>query len=220
MHEATDIVKARGVVAGGLSVDTSKDLRMRLELDMLGVPYKYVTGYRSSSTSRLALQKGEINLTSESPPSYRSVVVPSLVNTGIAIPVFYDAYYGGGAFEPSPQVDGLDLLPFHELYRKIKGVPPSGLLWENYRAITASDGSMQRMIVLPPGTPPAAREALAAAVAAINADKEHAAEAMSTIGFVPDWQTGPDLAATVRRLLTVAPEVRSFLTDYMKAANK
>jgi len=220
MHGPTDIVKARGVIAGGLSVDTSKDLRMRLALDMLGVPYKYVTGYRSSSTSRLALQKGEINLTSESPPSYRAVVVPSLVATGVAIPVFYDAYYDGGAFEPSPQVDRLDLLPFHELYRKIKGVLPSGVSWENYRAITASDGSMQRMIVFPPGTPPAARDALAAAIVEINADKEHAAEAMSSIGFVPEWQTGPDLDRTVRKLLNVPPEVRAFLADYIKAANK
>src|SRR5580698_2237949 len=40
LRSATDIVKAEGLVAGGLSVDTSKDIRMRLALDMLGVKYK------------------------------------------------------------------------------------------------------------------------------------------------------------------------------------
>ena len=55
---------------------------MRLALDMLGVPFKYVTGYRSSPPARLALQKGEINMFSELPPSYRSVVEPGLVKTG------------------------------------------------------------------------------------------------------------------------------------------
>src|SRR5262245_24775747 len=45
MKEATDIVKAKGLIGGGLSVDTSKDLRMRLAFDMLGIPYKYVTGF-------------------------------------------------------------------------------------------------------------------------------------------------------------------------------
>ncbi len=49
MNDPTDIVKAQGVVGGGLSAETSKDLRMRLGLDMLGVPHKYVTGYRSSA---------------------------------------------------------------------------------------------------------------------------------------------------------------------------
>src|SRR5262245_25274268 len=89
MKQPSDIVKAQGLIAGGLSIDTSKDLRLRMGLDMLGVPpYKYVTGYRSSPPARLALQRGEINMFSESPPSYRAVVEPQLVKTGVAIPVW------------------------------------------------------------------------------------------------------------------------------------
>ena len=61
IKEATDIIKARGVVAGGLGAENSKDLLLRLGLDMLGVPYKYVTSYRGSSAARLALQQNEIN---------------------------------------------------------------------------------------------------------------------------------------------------------------
>ncbi len=55
----------------------SKDLLIRLTLDMLGVPYKYVTGFRSSAPARLALQRGEINFFSESSPSYFGVVEPT-----------------------------------------------------------------------------------------------------------------------------------------------
>src|SRR6266852_5510628 len=94
----TDIVKAKDLVVGGLSVDTTKDLRLRLGMDMLGVPFKYVTGYRSSPAARLEFQRGEINFFSESPPSYRGVVDPSLVQTGQAIPIFYDAGYDGQKF--------------------------------------------------------------------------------------------------------------------------
>src|SRR6476469_4683430 len=90
LKEPADIMKAKGVIAGGLSADTSKDLRLRLGLDMLGVPFQYVTGYRSSPAARLALQRGEIHMFAESPPSYRSVVVPQLITSGIAIPVWYD----------------------------------------------------------------------------------------------------------------------------------
>ena len=79
IKDATDIVKARGVVAGGLGAENSKDLLLRLGLDMLGVPYKYVTSYRGSSAARLALQQNEINFYAESPPSYRAVVEPTLV---------------------------------------------------------------------------------------------------------------------------------------------
>jgi tripartite-type tricarboxylate transporter receptor subunit TctC len=220
MKDATDIAKAQGVIGGGLSVETPKDLRMRLALDMLGVPFKYVTGYRSSPPARLALQKGEINMFSESPPSYRSVVEPGLVKTGLAIPVFYDAYYNGGPFHGPSQMEGLSILPFHELYRKIKGTLPSGQLWDNYSAITAADGTMQRTIVFPPGTSQAARAALAAAVVRLGEDKAHAEEAMKSIGFVPDWETGADTSQRARAVMSIDPAVRSFLAGYIKAANK
>ena len=218
LKDAIDIVKAQGLIVGGLSVDTSKDVRTRLALDMLGVPYKYVTGYRSSAPARLALERGEINIFAESTPSYRSIVVPGLIDTGRAIALWYDS---GDFSKPSSQMAGLPILPFDALYRKIKGAPPSGPLWDNYRAINSIEGAMLRMICFPPGTPREAREALATAVAALNTDKDHAAEAMNTIGFVPEWAVGPpDVNQTVREVLAMPPEVRGFIADYIKAANK
>jgi tripartite-type tricarboxylate transporter receptor subunit TctC len=217
MKAATDIAKAQGLIVGGLSVDTSKDVRMRLALDMLGVKYKYVTGYRSSAPARLAFVRNEISIFSESTPSYRSIVVPDLIDTGQAIPVWYDA---GDFSKPSSQMAGLPILPFDALFQKINGAPPSGALWDNYRTINAIEGAMLRMICLPPGTPAAARDALAAAVVALNADKDHAADAMATIGFVPEWQVSPDLTRTVRSVLAMPQTVRSFIADYIKAANK
>lgn len=217
LKAAADIVNAQGLVAGGLSVDTSKDIRMRLALDMLGVKYKYVTGYRSSAPARLAFEKGEINVFSESTPSYRSIVIPDLVTPGKALPLWYDA---GDVKHPSSQMAGLPILPFEELYRTLKGAPPSGALYDNYSAINAIDGAMLRVICFPPGTPAAARDALAAGVAALNGDKDHADEAMRTIGFVPQWDIGADIDGEVQSVLAMPPAARRFLADYIKAANK
>jgi hypothetical protein len=72
---------------------------------------------------------------SESPPSYRSVVVPQLITPGIAIPVFYDEIA-----DPPPaskQLEGLAIPSFPQLYKKIKGTPPSGELWNAYRTLFA-----------------------------------------------------------------------------------
>src|SRR5712691_12136659 len=121
IKHATDIVKAKGVVAGGLGAENSKDLLLRLVLDMLGVPYKYVTSYRGSQAARLALQQNEINMYAESPPSYRAVVEPSLVRDGSAIGIWYDANPGVEIGHPARQVEGLALLSFTELYKAIKG---------------------------------------------------------------------------------------------------
>jgi tripartite-type tricarboxylate transporter receptor subunit TctC len=220
IKEATDIVKAQGLVAGGLSADSSKDLLMRLTLDMLGVPFKYVTGYRSNQNARLALQQGEINFFAESPPGYRSVVEPSLVKSGQVIPLYYDPGWNGESISVPKQIEGLAILPFQELYRKIKGTAPSGKLWDVYLSSLAINAAMQRLVVLPPGSPPAAVEALRAAVTGLDDDADFAQDAMSALGYVPSYEAGPQTNRQVRTALTVSPEIRAFVLDSIKNAKK
>jgi putative tricarboxylic transport membrane protein len=220
LKQPTDIVKAKGLIVGGLSVDTPKDLRLRLAMDMLGIPYKYVTGYRSSPAARLAFQRGEINFFSESPPSYRGIVDPSLVQTGQAIPIFYDPGFDGQKFFVPEAIQGLAILPFHELFQKIKGTMPAGQLWDIYKAIIGADGIIQRVIVMPPGVPQAAVDAVRAAIPRVNADKAYAEEAEKAFGFVPLWSAGPDTPKVAQAALSVPPQVRTFLTDYMKNVPK
>jgi tripartite-type tricarboxylate transporter receptor subunit TctC len=215
-----DIVKAKGLIAGGLSADTSKDLRLRLALDMLGVPYKYVTGYRSSPPARLALQRGEINMFSESPPSYRAVVVPELINSGLAIPAFYDEVTEQTAPALQRQLEGLNIPSFPQLYRQIKSVPPSGELWDAYRVLFEMNSTLLRVIALPPGTPPAAAAALSRAIERVNHDKDFAAEAMKVMEFVPEYETAPDMSQKVRAMLVTTPEMRNYINTYMRNVPK
>ena len=65
----------------------SKDLRMRLGSTCWACRTSTSPAIARAPPARLALQRGEIHMFSESPPSYRSVVVPQLVTPGIAIPV-------------------------------------------------------------------------------------------------------------------------------------
>jgi tripartite-type tricarboxylate transporter receptor subunit TctC len=220
IKEPADIVKATGLIAGGLSIDTSKDLRLRLGLDMLGVPFKYVTGYRSSPPARLALQRGEINMFSESPPSYRAVVEPSLVKIGQAIPVWWDETNTADPPPPQKQMEGLAIPSFPQLYKRVKGTLPSGKLWEAYRTLFDVNSTLQRMIVLAPGAPRAAYDALGKAIERLNHDPDFAAEAQKTIEFVPDYPTGPDMSATVRAMLQATPEMRAFINDYTRNVPK
>ena len=218
MKEATDLVKATGLVSGGLGADNSKDLLIRLSLDMLGVPFRHVTGYRSNNTARMALQQNEINFFAESPPGYRSMVEPNLVKNGQVIPTYYDPGWNGESLTVPKQVEGLSVLPFQALYQKVKGQPPSGQLWDVYLASLAINSAMQRLLVLPPGTPPAALDALRAAIQQLNNDKAFAEDALKTVGFVPEYATGPDTNRQVRQALAVRPEVRAFVADYVKKA--
>jgi hypothetical protein len=97
---------------------------------------------------------------------------------------------------------------------------PSGRLWDAYRTVLTINGAMQRQIVLPPGAPPVAVAALRAAVLRLNGDKEHAEEAVRTIGYVPEWMAGPDTNAEVRAAITISPEMRAFIADYVRRGVK
>ncbi len=212
-----DLGKATGIIAGGLSADSAKDLMIRLTLDLLGQKYKYVTGYRGSNGARLAMQQKEINFYSESPPSYRTVVMQSLVSKGDAIGLFYDPGWDGKTFSRSKQIDGLPIKSFPDLYREIKGELPKGPLWEMYLTALQLTGEVFRVASLPPGSPKAAVDALRAAIIRLAADKEFAEEAMKAFSYVPEYVAGPDTAERVRRMIDTSPALRRQVSDYVKA---
>ena len=80
-----DIMKTKGFTLLGLRSRSSLDLRERLVLDMLGLKYKYVTGYRGTSKARVAVLQGEGDYLTESQPSFRAKVIPTLIKPGKAI---------------------------------------------------------------------------------------------------------------------------------------
>ena len=166
------------------------------------------------------MQTGEINFYSESPPSYRGVIEPSLVAKGEVIPVFYDPNYDGEKFVDTNQMRGVDVQTFPELYKQIKGKMPEGELWEMYKRVIALNGAMQRMIVLPPNSPPEAIKALRAAVDKLNTDKEYGEDATKTFGFVPEWTAEADVSERVRKALVLPASIKEFMHAYIKNAPK
>ena len=143
-----------------------------------------------------------------------------MTEKGLVVPVWYDPNYDGESFSGPKVMEGSAVLPFQEFYRKVKGALPSGELWDVYRTNLAVDSAMLRLIAMPPGSPPAAVDALRAALARLNNDKDYAEEAMKIIQFVPQYETGPDINARVRKRLEVKPEVRRFVAEYIRSARK
>jgi tripartite-type tricarboxylate transporter receptor subunit TctC len=220
MNAPVDIARAKDLVAGGNGVHNARDLLIRLSLDILGVPHRYVTGYRSGQTARLALQRNEVNFYAEPASAYRGAVEAQVIQPGIAIPVYVDPIYNGETLSNSPQVEGLAIPAFQDLYRSVKGAPPSGQLWEVYLSALALTSAMGRLIALPPQAPEAAVTALRQATARLNNDPAFAEDSLKALGFVPNFVTGADTNRLARQTLTVRPETRAFVADYIKRVNK
>ncbi len=213
MKTARDLMKAQNLVVGGLGPDAPKDMSMRLTLDMLGVKYKYVTGYNSSAQANLALQRGEINYYAESPPDYNSKVLP-LVHEGKFIPAYYDPGYDGVSFNTPRQMKDVTAPPFQDFYQSIHGKAPEGPLWEAYKTLLTVNGAAYRLLALPPGAPAEARDILRKAVMALNDDPDYAAEARRVMGDLPEYVSSGDLNEAVAKALSVKPETLKFMQDF------
>ena len=217
IKSAIDVVKGENIVVGGLQRDGPKDMAMRLTLDMLGARYTYVTGYNSSAQAMIALQRGEISYYADSPPLYKTKIEPQ-VKDGALIPVFYDPNFDGKDFTVPAYMKEYAIAPFHEVYRKIKGTMPSGELWELYKSILLVNGTMYRLIALPPGAPRDAVNALRAAVVALAADEAYTDEVLKVMGDAPEYVTRPTLNDDVRAALSISPELKAFMDAYGKRA--
>jgi tripartite-type tricarboxylate transporter receptor subunit TctC len=213
------VVGGENIVVGGLQRDGPKDVAMRLTLDMLGAHYRYVTGYNSSAQAMIALQRGEINYYADSPPLYKTKIEP-LVKAGSLMPVFYDPQYDGHEFAVPLYMRSYSIKPFHELYKSIKGTMPSGQLWEAFKSLLLTNGTMYRQIVLPPGAPQAAVTTLRAAVAQLANDQDYIAEANKVMGEAPEYVTSASLNDDVRKALSISPELKAFMDAYGKSQPK
>ena len=219
IKQPADILKAKGLVSGGIAATTGRDLAIRLTLDILGVPFRHVTGYRSGERVQLAIQRGEVNFSAATTPGYRGTIEPTMVKQGSVIPLFVDPMWDGRTFSNSKQVEGLSIEPYQEFYKRVKGgASPSGIKWETYLSLTTLNGMMQRLFALPPGAPPAAVAALRAALGRLEHDKAFAADVIKTIGYVPEYEAGPDTNERVRAALGVRSEIREFVAGYIKAS--
>jgi tripartite-type tricarboxylate transporter receptor subunit TctC len=222
IKKAEDIMKTNGFTVGGSSVYSQLDLEKRLMLDLLGLKYQYVTGYRGASKTRVALMQNEIQFSSESQPSFRSKVIPTLVEPGTVTPLFYHPLDDGNQVISSPDdVKGLGILGFHEFYEKVKGKKPSGIKWKALRSILRFAGSAIRTLVLPPGSSQSSVNTLRKAVAALARDPAYAADAKKSIGFVPRFRIGAEAEELIRVSTRLEPDVVAFLKEYVaKAKNR
>jgi hypothetical protein len=216
---AADFLKAKKFKAGGLAVTSSKDVRFRLSLDILEADYAYVTGYSSNSIARAAVQRDEIQFFVESLPAYRSIVEPTMVKTGMVIPLYYtDVVALGGKVRSSEDIP--ELMNFHQFYKQVRGREPPGMKWEALKLANISGTNMLRLAVLPPGSPPEALEALREGFASMARDPKFLKDAEKTIKFQPKYTIGEDAEKLFNEASQAPAEMKKFINDFIAGARK
>jgi tripartite-type tricarboxylate transporter receptor subunit TctC len=215
IQDAKDILKAKGLKVGGLSLNSAKDVRFRLQLDILGVPHQYVTGYNSNSDARLAVERNEIQFFTEGTPGYRSQVQPRMVKEGVVMPLYADELVTvDGEFRPSAEVP--DIPSFSQLHQQIFGKLGSGPLWETLKTINLTH-AMQRYAKVAPNTPPEAVAALRQGFSQMIKDQEFIQEFKRITRSDPHFQVGGEADKLINKLVQAPPEVKNTIRKYTES---
>jgi tripartite-type tricarboxylate transporter receptor subunit TctC len=143
------LTPAKPIVIGGFTRESNKDLSLRTALELLGMPYRYVTGYSGEADLRIAVQRDEINYTSEGLTGY-TMGGAQMARDGVVVALYQDGLAGPeGDIIRDPRTN---LPSFREFFRAAKQAEPAGPLAEAFK-ISGAVRSLGRFVVAPPKTP-------------------------------------------------------------------
>lgn len=130
-----DLMSAGGIVVGGRAPSSPLDLYSNLPLHILGIKYRYVSGYTAQNKMLAAIRSKEINTITTGDPGYEAFYKPTLLKSGEATALFYHSPFDYETGEPLPVGDRFptSLHSFSDYYRSVKGKDPSGPLWQAYK---------------------------------------------------------------------------------------
>jgi hypothetical protein len=182
-----------------------------LGLEVLGAEFQAIVGYEGKSDTRLALERGEINVDEQTTPLYLTSVTP-LVEEGTAVPLFSQGLMDGDELVRDPAAP--DVPTVAEVYEAIHGTPPSGPAWDAYVASIRAIGNGGKILMIHSDTPDEARAALTAAIDEMVADPEFLAAASALLeGY--GFNTGESLAASVAGIADTDPATLQWLRDLL-----
>ena len=214
-----DLVKAPDVIFGGISARTIRVLATMIQLDMLGVNFRLIPGYRGSGKLRAAIQNGEVQMGNDAAHAYLNRVVPTMVQNGTVIPVWQiPSMDASGKLVKSPLLP--DMPSFSDVYRQVKGKDPSGIEWEAVKNLVKFGQTVQHMYFGPPGMNEEAATAFRAAFMPAMTSAAYKADAMKTVKYVPapaDYKRATEVLSANQE---TPPEVVEFFKSYVAKHTK
>jgi tripartite-type tricarboxylate transporter receptor subunit TctC len=214
LQEPKDFVKAKSIFLAGYSRASSHDTRLRLAMEIFGLPYTVVTGFPGTAQINKAMLQNEINLTGSSLPGYMTQVAPQIIGTGVGMPLFqYPVVGKDGAPAGNPALERQGLETMDKVYQKAFGKKPSGPKWEALLLMSDIGTQMQRGIMLPKTAPKEGVEALRAAFNALAKDEAFIEDYKKVASEEPDLVRAEDLEPLFARMSAVDPAIRKVLKE-------
>ncbi|MBA2777538.1 Bug family tripartite tricarboxylate transporter substrate binding protein [Billgrantia kenyensis] len=211
IDDPADLLEAQGRLTKGIT-DPVGLLESLVALEMFELNYRAVPGYSGRGDTRIAFERGELMINTQSTPAYLNSVQP-LVDEGVAMPLYAIGFIDG---EGNPQRDPAvpDMITAPELYEQIHGEMPSGTIWEAFKVTVPLVQNTRGTVWVHGDIPDEAMAALQEGVEAMINDPEFQ-EASANIleGYEIMW--GDDLGQIKASMDAASPEVLDYLRDML-----
>ena len=215
MKTVDDIVKVELFNIGGRTADRELDLAGNLALDIMGVRYRYIPGFRGMAKIKPALLGNEVQAGHSGYTGFHKFFRDGVIKEGKALALWYHSYFdiNGNALT---NADITEFDAFHVVYKRVHGKMPSGDKWEAYKWLRSNISPMSQTLFTPKGTPQAAIDALRAAYAKLKDDPDFNRDIKKITGiaftFVP-FDQGAKILKTFRN---VSPEILAVFKEMAK----
>ena len=214
-----DLVKSKKLKYGGLSPEHSRMLLTMQAMDLLGMKYKFVPGYRGSGKIRAAYFRGEVNLASEAAHAYLKRIVPQIDAKNKGFGAFHIPILAkDGSLIKNPLVPNVP--SFFEVFKQVKGGRPSGQVWEVMKVLIKIDQTVQHVYLGPPGMNKMAAAAFRKAFMPALSSAAYKKEATKILTYSPEpqtWQrTEKVLAATKKVPASVVSYLKAYIAKHSK----
>jgi hypothetical protein len=215
LKTAEDLPNVKGLQFGGQAPAHRFSILGRLTLDILGVEYRSVTGFRGASDVFNAVRRGEVDIQTAPLNFYRFTVEPTMVESGEVIPLWYNPIVNEDG-EIVPLDAAGDIPSFIDYYRAIKGEPPEGELFDMFLWLLPKLNGITYAAFLPPESEGQLLEVLRDSFIRVTEDEEYRAEEARMFGFnLPVVRSRQ--GSRIIEAMTHAPEdVQAFLDQYIQ----
>ncbi|MBD0787275.1 tricarboxylate transporter [Vibrio sp. Y2-5] len=192
---------------------TTIDLVPLLALDLIGADVQAVFGMKGRGAGRLAFERGEVNLDSQTSSAYLKKVLP-LVEEGKAVPLFsFGVIDEKGKLQRDPNFP--DIPHFGEVYQLAKGDIETSQGFKVWRSFFVAGFVAQKVFFLPKSTPEDIQLAWRDSMTKLVEDPAFLDRAEEVLGNYKQL-TGIEADQAVDAILSLDEESKKWVAKWLK----
>lgn len=218
VKSASDLFKAKGLKYAGRNPIHGSDVNAMITLDLLGVKYDYVSGFRNVPSIKTSIQAAETHFTGFSMGSWFKNLKPTMADKGIIVGLYHlDVMDTSGNFSPDPRYK---IPSFQQVYKKVHGKAPSGPTWDAFKFYTSVTFGGGMRIFAPPKTKAEAVRDLRIGFKNAATDPEVLKRMGDAIGQVMKYIPVDAGEKQLKELANVDPKIAKFWKDRIASFQK